>query len=390
MHRTDWKKRCAAPRAAGAFALAAMLAMLLWQWATVTANYGGNWSALFCTGERRGVPACLASERIYQFQGSEGFDGQLYHYIAHDPLMRNPEITRYVDAPRYRYRRILVPAMAWLLAFGQSRSIDSAYRAVCLLWVGLGVFWTSRLCISLGAHAAYGLAFLFLPAVLVSVDRLVTDGALAALTAGFVLYSARPSWKLALVLTAATLTRDTGFLLLAGYGGFLLLERKWGLAARYALCGVPALAWYLYLMAHTAPAPPVLSAALSSLAATIANPPAYPPGTPLTLALHAADLLVVAGLLFGFVLTAIPAFRGRMRPERLAGMLFVVLGAFYFPQHVYDSGRVYTPLLLFLAVQALRERSILRLTPWLAVVPRVGMQMAPQILGVLRSAARLK
>jgi hypothetical protein len=71
-------------------------------------------------------------------------------------------------------------------------------------------------------------------------------------------------------------------------------------------------------------------------------------------------------------------------------MLFVVLGAFYFPQHVYDSGRVYTPLLLFLAVQALRERSILRLTPWLAVVPRVGMQMAPQILGVLRSAARLK
>ena len=84
------------------------------------------------------------------------------------------------------------------------------------------------------------------------------------------------------------------------------------------------------------------------------------------------------------------AFRGGLSPQNLAGSFFVLLSALYFPQHVYDSGRVYTPMLLFLGIQALRGRSILWLAPWLAVVPRIGMQMAPQILGVLRAAAQLK
>jgi hypothetical protein len=369
-----------------------MLVVFLWQWATVTANFGGNWSALFCTGSLRGVPPSLAGEHIYQFQGSEGFDGQMYHYIAHSPLMRSVELKGYVDAPRYRYRRILIPGMAWLLALGVSRGIDSAYIAVCLLWIGLGVFWSCRLSTNLGGLHAYGLTFLLLPAVLVSVDRLVTDGALAALAAAFVLYWERPSWRMVLILATATLVRDTGFLLLAGYCGRLLLERRWAMAVRYALCGVPALAWYLYLWAHTVPYAPILGVAWfpSALAAGFTNPLVYPPGTPFIPVLHAADLLVAAGLALGFCLTALLIFRGRLFPENLAGIFFVILGTLYFPQHVYDSGRVFTPMLLFLGIQALRGGSFLWLTPWLAVVPRVGMQMAPQILGVLRCAAPLK
>lgn len=51
-------------------------------------SLGGNWTALFCTGsEFKPVPAPLRSDNIYIFQGTFGYDGQEYHYIAHDPFL---------------------------------------------------------------------------------------------------------------------------------------------------------------------------------------------------------------------------------------------------------------------------------------------------------------
>ena len=97
------------------FPLAAIALVTLWQWATVTANYGGNWTALFCTGATQRQPPLVVSENIYLFANSPGFDGQMYHYIAHDPLMRS-DLRRYIDDPRLRYRRILIPLLAYGVA----------------------------------------------------------------------------------------------------------------------------------------------------------------------------------------------------------------------------------------------------------------------------------
>ncbi len=127
-----------------------MSVLLLWQWTTVKVNYGGNWMALFCTGSLPGVPGSLAAEHIYQFPGSTGYDGQMYHYIAHDRLMRDEALKSFVDAPRLRYRRILVPGLAWIVALGRTEWVDRGYFAVCLLWAGAGVFWACMLCLSLG------------------------------------------------------------------------------------------------------------------------------------------------------------------------------------------------------------------------------------------------
>jgi hypothetical protein len=157
-------------------------------------------------------------------------------------------------------RRILVPGLAWLLALGRPQWIDAAYIAVCLLWIGLGVLWASELCLRLSVPAAWGLLFVFFPAVLVSVDRTVTDVAVAALAVGFILYSsAQSSWRLVLVLVAAALARETGFFFLAGYCGYLLFERRWTLALRYAGAGIPAALWYLYLQMHIEPYPPFVA-----------------------------------------------------------------------------------------------------------------------------------
>ena len=92
--------------------------------------------------------------------------------------------------PPLRYRRILVPALAWALALGRDSAIHAAYLAVILGFVFLGVYWLARAIESRGRHPAWGLMFVIMPASLVSMDRMTVDVALAALTAGFVLYSA--------------------------------------------------------------------------------------------------------------------------------------------------------------------------------------------------------
>jgi hypothetical protein len=373
------------------FALCGMALALLWQWATVTVNYGGNWSALFETGALADVPASLENERLYRFQASRGYDGQAYHYIAHDPFLRRADLRAAVDEPRLRYRRILVPGLAWLLAFGQSGAVDLAYFAVCLLFSGLGVWWSSRLCLRLGFPAAFGLAFLLAPAVLVALDRMVVDVALAALTVAFVLYLERPGARLWLVLAAAALSRETGWFLVLAYCAHLAVERRWTAALRYASACAPAAAWYLYVALHTAgfdygeqfiP--------LASTLGAIFHPQAYPAGTPLPGIVQAADILALAGALAAFVLAVyLIAGLRRIGPESFAALCFTLTGIFSQRpdqwQQVFDFGRVYTPLLLLLAVQAMRRRQMYWLAPWLMMTPRVAMQFAPQVAAVARS-----
>lgn len=107
--------------------------MLLWQSATVWANYGGNWTALFCTGARQRIPPELRGESIYTFANSYG-----YHYIAHDPFLRR-NLAQYLDEPGLRYRRMLAPLLAWLFAGGADRFLHPGFYAIVLTAIGLGL-----------------------------------------------------------------------------------------------------------------------------------------------------------------------------------------------------------------------------------------------------------
>jgi hypothetical protein len=66
------------------YALGAAVVVLSWQAATVHVNYGGNWTALFTTGELHPAPPELAGN-TYRFPASNGYDGQFYRYVAHAP-----------------------------------------------------------------------------------------------------------------------------------------------------------------------------------------------------------------------------------------------------------------------------------------------------------------
>jgi hypothetical protein len=70
---------------------------------------------------------------------SSGYDGQFYAQIALDPLLRDQDLTRALDFPTYRARRILVPTVAACLGLGNPWWTLQAYALVNLLcWCWLG------------------------------------------------------------------------------------------------------------------------------------------------------------------------------------------------------------------------------------------------------------
>ena len=140
------------------WAAVAVAVVASWQWATVYANYQGNWTALFCTGALQRHPSLVASEHVYLFPDSEGYDGQFYHYIAHDPFMLS-DLKSYVDDPSLRYSRILVPLAAYLLATGHSEWIDRSYEIIFLLSIALGTYMSSVYAQKAGLNSAWGLFF---------------------------------------------------------------------------------------------------------------------------------------------------------------------------------------------------------------------------------------
>ncbi|MDQ6679149.1 MAG: hypothetical protein M3Z09_17850 [Acidobacteriota bacterium] len=374
------------------FPVAAVLLVASWQWATVTANYSGNWTALFCTGALQQHPPLVVSERVYLFANSAGYDGQIYHYIAHDPFMRSG-LKSYVDEPRLRYRRILVPLLAYGLAGGRPDRVDPAYELVFLVSIGLGVYWSCRFAQSVKLTRAWGLLFLAMPAIPITMDRLVIDGGLAALTAAFVYYSRSPSWKLFVVLMCAALTRETGFLLVVAYCLHMMWRRRFRIAGVFALSAVPAAAWYGYVQARTTGHSYGLSLMpFSAILQVLRNPWRYPPGTPFGDAVRMADYLALAGVLLGFGFALLWfARRGPSAPPRMAAVLFTAVAlVMQRTDHwlnVYDFGRVYTPMLICLSAAAAQYRKLWLLTPVAMMMPRLAIQLAPQVLGVIRWGA---
>ena len=364
-------------------ALAAIVGMFLWQFATVHFNYAGNWTALFAIAPDWPRPAFAVPEKLYTFPGS-GYDGQQYHLIAHDPWMRRGAIAA-IDDPPLRYRRILVPALAWALALGRDSAVHFTYIAVVLGFVFLGVYWLARAMELRGRHPAWGLMFSLMPAVLVSMDRMTVDIGLAALAAGFVLYS-ESKWKLLPILICAALTRETGFLLTAGYGVFLLSRRRFGDSIWAAATAVPAMIWYVYVRSHTPPEPPSAFGSFIPLGGWIervAHPFAYNlPHWP-ALAATELDYVALAGVAFTLGHAVWLAWRRLWNARAAAIYTFAIAIVFIGSRSVWEDafgyGRVITPLMILLAA----EDSVAFVSVGM-IDARIGLNFLKQIHGVIR------
>jgi hypothetical protein len=332
------------------------------------------------------------SKGLYIFPNSYGYDGQFYRYVAHDPLFRRG-FARSIDAPRLRYRRILVPGLAWLLAGGEDGRIDSAYIAVVLGLVLLGAYWMSRVGVVIGYGPSLGLLFALVPAVLISIDRLTVDVALAACCTGFALYAreCRPA-KLYTVMMAAALTRETGLLLIAGYVLWLLFSRRrLRDAALFATAALPAAGWYVFVNRHTtAGAFSFLTIfPFSGILGRILHPVPLRDTLAVRILASGLDLLALCGMAGALTWAFIRAFRRVWTPLTIAIYLFAILAIFLTPgdpwSDVYSFGRTLTPLLLLSALDGLAEGKKWPAAAMLLVDPRIGLQWGSQILKVFQA-----
>jgi hypothetical protein len=390
---------------AALLAVLAVLAAWIWMSLTVRYNYGGNWSALFCIRPGMPVPEFLKSENLYTLRSSEGYDGQVYHLIAHDPFMQKGSASAIADAP-FRYQRIFVPALAWILALGQDPWIHASYFAVIFLFVFLGVYWTARFASRVNRSPLWGLvlgglAFLLAPATIVSIDRMTVDIALAAFAAGFALYVAeypdRLNWKVAIILICAALTRETALPITAGYAIYLASQKQFRASLFAAATALPAIVWYAWLsrLGRSSAADYVHWIPFAGFAERILHPAQYAlspfkNGIAMTL-----DYLALAGVALAFVYVIRFAINRRWDSLSSTVYALAIAAALIVSRSVWEEAyafaRVLTPLLLLVAFQSIEsrpQRSATLYHYWIAFLPMlltdlpIPLALWQQVLGV--------
>jgi len=383
-----------------AWAVLALALFLLWQFLTVHYNRGGNWNALFLTGDRYAIPPDLAPT-TYKFPG-RGFDGEMYRYVAHDLFTRNGYV-KYVDGPAQRYHRILVPALAYLLVGGHQPWIDASYITVVAIFALLGAYWLSRWAVSVGRHPAWALAFLLVPATLISMDRMTVDVALAAFTVAFAFYWRTGAWRrLFLVLMLACLVRETGVFLVGGCCLAELFSRRLIRAVVWGTAALPALVWYLFIR-RAFPEPThfgvptwVVRGLDAGIFHDLVHPLHYPLSPLLDAVARMGDVISLTAILLASLL-AILFLRARpLNALAIAAVIFVVLVVVLtnvrYWNDVNGYARVFSPLLLLVAMGSLATESGVPwwtgLVPALLVDLRLSMEFAGAAGGIVRGLLR--
>ncbi|MFH0786608.1 MAG: hypothetical protein V2B13_03230, partial [Pseudomonadota bacterium] len=102
-------------------------------------KFNGNITGFMVIGDYFEAPHIWTSKTLVH-QGSVGYDGQFYYYIAHDPFILGHNYN-HIDSPAYRYQRLIYPLTAWLLSFGQANLIPYMMVAVNLLAILLGTYF---------------------------------------------------------------------------------------------------------------------------------------------------------------------------------------------------------------------------------------------------------
>jgi hypothetical protein len=373
--------------------IAGILLALLWQFLTVQYNFGGNWTGLFYTGERWPPPPVLAAERVLVFPETAGYDGQFYHYAAHDPLLHRG-FEAYTDNARVRWRRILIPGLAHLGALGNQRYVDRAYFVVVLGFLFLGIYCLSSFCVRHGLHASLGLSFLLVPAVTISIERMTVDIALAALAVGFALWAEqRRQWAIYAAALLAPLARETGLLLAAGCVLAALSERQWKRTVVFSTAAIPCAAWAAYVHAHTqssAPVPWMSVVPFAGIWGGVAATLQLPLGTPDELFRFSLHALAFMGLLLALFFAGRLVWQRRslLGPVEWAAGLYVLLAMFLaYPEVWADSyayARVMSPLLLWLAMFGFAWRRWWLALPLALAVPRIAAHIATYLPGIWR------
>lgn len=373
-------------RTAALTALAGMLLVVAWQGLTVQFLWHGNWTGLFCVGSQLRMPPEM-DRGLERVRAPHGYDAAYYRLLAHDPFFKRGFVS-YIDDPRLRTRRILIPAAAWGLALGNDGFIDAVYIALIAASVFAGIYWTGLWMTYHGRDARWGALFVLVPATLTSIDRMLLDGPLCAAFAGFAYRIARGTrpWVL---LMAAPLIKETGMFFAAGLALTEIRSRQWRAAGLTCVTQLPALAWFGFAAARTPPSQALttMSSPLIGQLERLFTPLPYPAPLRSQIILQAADTVSIVCLLLSIWL-ALRLFWPYRDGVGAAVLLFALLGiAASSPFHLteaYGFARPVSPMLWALSMTAIvRGRWFAAAVP-LGLTASVGLVLAAQLAEMIR------
>jgi hypothetical protein len=262
-----------------------------------------------------------------------------------------------------------------------------------MIFLAMGTYWCARLFVRRRRSPLWGFLFVAVPATLASFDRMLLDGPLTALFAGFLLYCEEERrgrvWVIAML---AGLTRETGLLLPAAVVADRALRRDWRGAMRSSACAIPAIAWYGYLAARLPPGAAVAEIGIPVWGLfqrlLIFRPYPDPMGQ---LLLRSTDLLAVAAVIACVILAAL--WLRRRRPDAvticigLHACLALVLGAKVMADP-FAFGRVVSPLLLWIIIEAVARKTWSALVPPLLVSLSVSLVFARPLVAIGQALLR--
>lgn len=282
--------------------------------------------------------------------------------------------------------------MAWILAAGEDRRVDPAYIAVIWLWIFAGTFWTACVIQDRGGHPAWALAFLFIAAVTVSIDRLTIDVAVVSLTAGVIWFADRERWRAAVLLCALScLARESGPLIPAALVCWELTRCRFRLAIAFAGSAVPAFAWYAWVATRTTPGAPagLLSAfPFGGLLTRLVSPALYHSGWAIGTLATVLDYAALAGIIHAVVYTVLHWHRLSREAGGWIAFASVGLIAAVSTQAVWEEAyafaRGFSPLLLIVWLDGFGTRRPATGVPLVLTAPRIGLQIGSQITNVAR------
>jgi hypothetical protein len=177
----------------------------------------------------------------------KGYDGQFYAQIALDPLLRQPQLVTALDIPEYRSRRILMPALAWLIGLGQPFAVITAYALLNLIawYFLLGLIVRSQRPRTIQSWACVA-GIMLTTGALVSLQRSLTDLPAATLMVAAIVMAGvfRPA-----LLALSVLTKET--YAICAWAPLVDLRGKpnavWKGVAQVCVILMPFLVWAVYV-----------------------------------------------------------------------------------------------------------------------------------------------
>jgi hypothetical protein len=183
----------------------------------------------------------IPAELIPYSYSPEGYDGYFGYLIARDPVYA----AQTIDAPPYRFQRILLPALARFLAFGQTEALPYLFVGINLLMLGIGTWGLESLLKEAGYSAWYAVGYAFSLGIFGTVRMSLAEPLAFGLIICGIIFMKRERWLGGAALFAlAALAKETTLFFPAAYGFYLLYQRKWKEAIGFGLITlVPFLLW---------------------------------------------------------------------------------------------------------------------------------------------------